>query len=175
LVFHFNKGHLTDPTIPMWAVKTKGQTFYVDHVTCELPWSTKETPDNPGTKGSIKIKRCLLTIGNDNCAEITTLTEDDAERLSGKKRVNRIITSAGYKLKEFLKGRAHGSIHCFGGGCGTAWHVTEISDRTLLLAQLVLPDVRVLMPNEYYYKAYDTGGSSQEIDLDDEFDDFYEN
>jgi hypothetical protein len=159
----------------MWKIASGGESYYVDHVTCELPWSTKETPNNPSTKGSIKIKRCLLTIGDDNCAEITTLTEDDAERLSGKKKVNRIITSAGHKLKEFLKNQVHSPVHFFGGGCSTAWYVTEISDRTLLLAQLVLPDIRVLMPNEDYYKEYETGGSNQEIDLDDEFDDFYDN
>ena len=46
LVFHFNKGHLADPTIPMWVVKAHGVTFYVNHVTSEMPWSTKETPGN---------------------------------------------------------------------------------------------------------------------------------
>lgn len=48
----------------MWILKTKGQTFYVDHVDCQVGWNTKETPDNPATKGAIKIKNCLLTIEN---------------------------------------------------------------------------------------------------------------
>ena len=49
----------------MWVLKAKGQTFYVNHVDCRAGWNTKETPDNPSTKGSIKIKDCILTIEND--------------------------------------------------------------------------------------------------------------
>lgn len=68
VVFHFNKGHLQDPTIPMWVVKAKGQTYYVDHVDSDAPWSTKETPDNPSTKGSIKFRNVQLTFeGNTAC------------------------------------------------------------------------------------------------------------
>lgn len=70
LVFHFNKKHLEDPDIPMWVIKAKGQTFYVDHVTCNIGWSTKETPDNPHTKGAIKIKNCYLSINESNEALI---------------------------------------------------------------------------------------------------------
>lgn len=62
VVFHFNKKHLEDATIPMWVIKAKGQTFYVEHVDCQKGWNTKETPDNPATKGSIKIKNCVLSI-----------------------------------------------------------------------------------------------------------------
>jgi hypothetical protein len=71
VIFHFNKASLSDPTIPMWVLKTKGSSFYVDHVDCRIGWSTKETPDNPATKGSIKIKHCLLTIDDENTATIT--------------------------------------------------------------------------------------------------------
>lgn len=46
----------------MWVLKAKGQTFYVNHVDCQVPWSTKETPDNPHTKGAIKVKNAVLTI-----------------------------------------------------------------------------------------------------------------
>lgn len=68
VIFHFNKGHLADPNIPMWVIKTKGQSFYVDHVdSTGVTWSTKETPDNPSTKGSIKFKKVNLSI-NDGCA-----------------------------------------------------------------------------------------------------------
>lgn len=63
VIFHFNKGFLQDPSIPMWVIKTKGQTYYVDHVNSEgVNWSTKETPDNPATKGSIKFKKVNLEI-----------------------------------------------------------------------------------------------------------------
>lgn len=69
-MFHFNKAHLTDPSIPMWVIKAKGQTYYVDHVDADCPWSTKETPDNSHTKGSIKFKDATLII-EDSCASIT--------------------------------------------------------------------------------------------------------
>lgn len=57
-MFHFNKKHLQDSTIPMWVVKCRGDTHYVDHVDVSpgIGFSTKETPDNPHTKGSIKFK-----------------------------------------------------------------------------------------------------------------------
>lgn len=48
----------------MWVVKAKGKTYYVEHVDCDKGWSTKETPDNPATKGAIKVKSCFLTIEN---------------------------------------------------------------------------------------------------------------
>ena len=57
IVFHFNKGHLADPSIPMWVLKIKGLTYYVEHVIFKnVSFETKETPDNTQTKGSLKIK-----------------------------------------------------------------------------------------------------------------------
>jgi len=70
VVFHFNKKHLEDSSIPMWVLKAKGQTYYVNHVDCNKPWSTKETPNNPSTKGAIKVKKCILKIDNDHNAVI---------------------------------------------------------------------------------------------------------
>jgi hypothetical protein len=60
-VFHFNKKHIEDPMIPMWVVKCRGDTYYVNHVDVSpgVGFSTKETPDNPHTKGSIKFKANL--------------------------------------------------------------------------------------------------------------------
>ena len=60
-VFHFNKKHLENPTIPMWVVKCRGDTYYVNHIDVSpgVGFSTKETPDNPHTKGSIKFKANL--------------------------------------------------------------------------------------------------------------------
>jgi len=42
----------------MWVIKAKGETHYVEHVDVSpsVGFSTKETPDNPHTKGSIQIK-----------------------------------------------------------------------------------------------------------------------
>lgn len=64
IVFHFNKKHLQDSTIPMWVIKHKGETYYVDHVDVSegVGFSTKETPDNPHTKGSLKFKGRLEII-----------------------------------------------------------------------------------------------------------------
>ena len=58
IIMHFNKMHLQDSSIPMWVIKVKGSTYYVDHVDVEsgVGFSTKETPDNPHTKGSLKFK-----------------------------------------------------------------------------------------------------------------------
>lgn len=58
IIFHFNKMSLQDTSVPMWVVKAKGETYYVDHVDVDagVGFSTKETPDNPHTKGSIKFK-----------------------------------------------------------------------------------------------------------------------
>ena len=56
IVFHFNKKFLEDNTIPMWVVKHKGETYYVHHMDVKVGFSTKETPNNEHTKGSLKIR-----------------------------------------------------------------------------------------------------------------------
>jgi len=61
---------LQDANIPMWVIKTKGQTHQVNHVECNVPFSTKETPDNPSTKGSIKFKNVDVIIDENNHAVI---------------------------------------------------------------------------------------------------------
>lgn len=59
-----------DATIPMWILKIKGTTYYVNHVTANVNWSTKETPDNSHTKGSIKLKNVDVIIDDHNEAII---------------------------------------------------------------------------------------------------------
>lgn len=66
VVFHFNKKHIQDQTIPMWVIKHKGQTYYVNHLDSDVGFSTKETPDNPHTKGSLRFKGKLTITNNDN-------------------------------------------------------------------------------------------------------------
>lgn len=165
-VFHFNKKHLEDQTIPMWVVKAKGETYYVDHVTCELPWSTKETPKNSHTKGSIKIKKCLLTIDEDNCATLSHLSKEDEERLSGNKKVIRVITEKYKQLEEQLNNAESDKwlpIQQYGGVCSTPKYVAEINcEKLLTLLQLVIGDLRVLMPNEYYYFTYNNDKYDEE-------------
>ena len=60
--------HLTDPSVPMWTIKHKGETHYVNHVDVSpgVGFSTKETPDNQHTKGSIKIKGRLKIMKKDD-------------------------------------------------------------------------------------------------------------
>jgi hypothetical protein len=43
----------------MWVLKCKGQTYYIHHLESKVGFSTKETPDNPHTKGSLKFKGSL--------------------------------------------------------------------------------------------------------------------
>ncbi|MNK09891.1 hypothetical protein D3C87_278790 [compost metagenome] len=61
IVFHYNKAHNSDKSIPPWVIKTQGKSHYVTHVTVEpgCGFCTKETPDNPHTKASIKVKGFL--------------------------------------------------------------------------------------------------------------------
>ena len=66
IIFHFNKGFLQDPTIPMWVIKHKGKSYYVNHLDSKIGFSTKETPDNPSTKGSLMIKGSLKILSEDN-------------------------------------------------------------------------------------------------------------
>lgn len=55
----------------MWVLKFDGQTQYVNHVNFNcVTFSTKETPDNPNTKGSLKFKNVNLSI-NDGEATIS--------------------------------------------------------------------------------------------------------
>jgi hypothetical protein len=159
----------------MWVVKAKGESYYVNHVTCELPWSTKETPDNSHTKGSIKVKRCLLVINEGNEATITHLTPEDEKRLGSKEKKIRIITQCGRELQKQLENKKHGTIKTFGGVCSTTWFVADIySDKLLLMLQLAINDIRVLMPNEDYYQWYDRfEGDDIDTDLID-WEDLYE-
>ena len=161
-MFHFNKGHLTDPTIPMWVVKTQGKSYYVEHVECTVPWSTKETPDNPSTKGSIKVKDCLLVIDEENCANITKLTAHDMIRLRNEaKGITRIVyTYNGKKDVEDAINQSkikHGPFKTLGGRCGTKFYVTEIMNKSELsfLTLSAGDKFRVLMPNEKQYQDYD--------------------
>lgn len=69
--FHFNKKHIEHDFIPMWALKAKGKTYYVHHVESSAPWTTRETPDHPATKGAIRFKACSVSISADGIATIS--------------------------------------------------------------------------------------------------------
>lgn len=159
----------------MWILKLKGESYYVEHVDCKIGWSTKETPDNSHTKGSIKIKNCLLVIDEDNCATITELTHYDKIRLRNREKgITRIITRWGSALKDILKQSniKHGPIRTIGGACSTTFYVVDILKKShLTLLQLSLQDVRILKENESYYKLYDDPKYNEgHISLDELYD-----
>jgi hypothetical protein len=162
----------------MWVVKTKGESYYVNHVDCMISWSTKETPNNNHTKGSIKVKNCLLAIDDDNCASITQVTSADILRIKRKNSI-RLITSYGKKLKEALKNIKHAPIKLLYGSCSSEFYLVDLFNKDdlpmLLLAWPGRPgEIRVLMPNEDYYKLYDSTAESS-INIDDEdWQDLYE-
>jgi hypothetical protein len=164
----------------MWVVKTHGDTYYVEHVDASIPWSTKETPDNPSTKGSLKFKECLLSINDDNQASIDILTDHDKIRLRNRfKGITRIITKQYSELSSRLKenGIKHGPIKSFGGACSATFYVVDILEKShLTLLTLVMQDFRILAENEFYYKAYDDpkfkDGYNDMDSLD--YDDFYD-
>lgn len=168
----------------MWIIKTKGESYYVEHVDCKIGWSTKETPDNIHTKGSIKIKNCLLVIDDDNCAIITELTDHDRIRLRNREKgITRIITQWGSALKDILKQSniKHGPVRTIGGACSTTFYVVDILKKShLSILQLSLQDVRILKENESYYKLYDDPKyvGNDYIDMDnmgyDEWEELYE-
>jgi len=62
VVFHYNKKHNEDVTIPCWVVKHKGATYYVNHLDSEVGFTTKETPDNEHTKGALQFRGKLMIV-----------------------------------------------------------------------------------------------------------------
>ena len=157
----------------MWVVKTKGESYYVNHVNCSVAWNTKETPSNSHTKGSIKIKNCLLAIDDENCANITQATRIDILRIKRKNSI-RLITSYGAKLKEALTNIRHAPIKRIYGSCSSEFFIVDLFNKDdypmLLLAWQGRPEgIRVLMPNEDYYKMYDST-TQNSIDEDDWYD-----
>jgi hypothetical protein len=146
----------------MWVVKCRGNTYYVHHVTCTVAWNTKETPDNPHTKGSIKIKNCLITIDDDNCAQIDPLTVHDQIRLRNQQLgITRIIIQERWinHLKQAIDSHniKHSPFKSIGGACTRTFYICDIlkkTDLTMLFLKLSHTDIRELMPNEAYYKWY---------------------
>jgi len=173
-VFHFNKKHLEDQTVPMWVLKTAGETFYVNHVDCEIPWSTKETPDNSHTKGSIKVKNVLLTIDDDNSASLKELNIYDKFRLRNQKLgITRIIFNWGGTIHKALVQNEfkHSTFKNVEGGCGTSFVICDLLKKEqATFAALKYPNsFRILAPNETYYKFYDSKEKwIEEIYEDDE-------
>ena len=159
VVFAFNKKHLEDETIPMWVLKFHGETLYVNHVDCQLPWSTKETPDNSHTKGSIKVKNALLRVNDDNTATLTELTLVDKFRLRNQKLgIVRIMAPYGGDIHKALLANEykHAPIKTIRGACSSSFIVCDLlSKNEVLLAKIKYDNWRELKPNEGYYQDYD--------------------
>ena len=174
-VFHFNKKHLEDETIPMWVLKFHGETYYVNHVDCQVPWSTKETPDNSHTKGSIKVKDVLITFDDENCATISKLTLIDKIRLRNQKLgITRIMISWASPMHQALSRNEfkHSPFKNVEGSCGSSYIICDLLKKDeATLAALKYSGWRILKPNEGYYQAYDQKGTIwEEDDLDDDED-----
>lgn len=158
----------------MWVVKTHGETFYVNHVTADMPWSTKETPSNSHTKGSIKLRDCLLVINEDNEATISRLTEIDRIRLRNQRLgITRIIFYYNSAMHKALKDNEfkHSPFKNVTGGCGTSWVVCDLLKKEEASFAALKYDFRILAANERYYQAYDAPGSFIDEDDYEELDD----
>ena len=143
----------------MWVLKFHGETLYVNHVDCQLPWSTKETPDNSHTKGSIKVKNALLRISDDNDATISELTLIDKFRLRNQKLgITRIMFRPSSDMHKALLANEykHGPLKHIRGACASAFVITDLLDkREVMLAQLKYQNWWEVKPNESYYQQYD--------------------
>lgn len=174
VVFHFNKKYLEDPSIPMWSIKTQGRTFYVNHVTCNMPWSTKETGENQHTKGSIKVGKSLLTIDDDNNAELREPTMKDVIRVMAEKTKNyaRILIEGkkdaveAYMIENEIK---YTPIKTVFSSCGSfQYSICDIKkkDDLVVMSVALYGQYRVLQPNEVYYKAYENPELLNQLDAD---------
>ena len=160
VVFHFNKKHLEDETIPMWVLKFHGETLYVNHVDCQLPWTTKETPDNSHTKGSIKVKNALLRVDDDNHATLTELTIYDKFRLRNQKLgITRIMFRPATDLYKALAKNEykHSAFKTIRGACASSFIICDLLSKVdVTMAGLkYLGDFRIVKPNEGYFQQYD--------------------
>ena len=162
----------------MWVLKSHGVTFYVNHVDANLPWTTKETPDNEHTKGSLKFKDCKLSIDRDNNATLSKLGILDL-RLPHPFIANRILASRNSQFYIALKNDEfqHSEIKYVTGGCGSSFVICDLLDKNeaLMAALKYAGQFRMLATNERYYFDYATTDEIWEYDdedLDDDDDNY---
>ena len=143
----------------MWVIKFHGETLYVDHVEADMPWSTKETPDNPSTKGSIKFKEVLLQIDEENCARLSKLTMIDRIRLRNQRRgITRIMFGWGGNMHRALTANEfkHSTFKNVEGACGSSYVVCDLLKKEEATFAALKYSFRILQPNEAYYRLYDS-------------------
>jgi hypothetical protein len=66
---HFNRLHLEFNDFPMWVIKAKGLTYYIDHLNCQVGWSTRELSEG-STRGMIRVRHCSIVIDSQGVATI---------------------------------------------------------------------------------------------------------
>jgi len=162
----------------MWVLKTHGETFYVNHVDADMPWSTKETPDNSHTKGSIKFKEVLLQIDEHNCAHLSKLNMFDKIRLRNQKLgITRIMFRPRTDIHQALQKNEvkHSPFKTVEGACSTSFVICDIlkKEEMTLLGLKYSGQFRILMPNEGYYQFYDGKKDWMHEEYEDEDDDEY--
>jgi hypothetical protein len=59
--FHFNKGNVEFPFLPMWVIRAKGRSYYVNEVDFDAACSTRERASG-STKGVLRFRRCSVAI-----------------------------------------------------------------------------------------------------------------
>jgi hypothetical protein len=144
----------------MWVLKTHGETFYVNHVDANMPWSTKETPDNPHTKGSLKFREVLLTIDENNCATLRELNIYDKFRLRNQKLgITRIMFRPDCDLHQALMKNEfrHSPFKNIRGACASSFVICDLLEKSdaTFVGLKYQDQFRILAPNESYYQDYD--------------------
>ena len=144
----------------MWVLKTHGETFYVNHVDANMPWSTKETPDNNHTKGSLKFKEVLLSIDENNSATLRELNIYDKFRLRNQKLgITRIMFKPGTNIHRALQSNdyKHSPFKYISGACTSTFVICDLltKDEATFAGLKHQGEFRILMPNETYYQEYD--------------------
>ena len=158
----------------MWVLKFHGETYYVNHVDAKLPWSTKETPGNSHTKGSLKFKNALLTINELNEATLTELTLFDKIRLRNQKLgITRIMFRPHTEIHKGLMANEvkHSPFKTISGACTSSFVICDIlkKEELTFITLKYMDQFRILMPNEAYYQDYDnTKDRSIQVRYDDE-------
>ncbi len=150
----------------MWVLKFSGKTYYINHITSEgMSWSTKETENNPHTKGSLKFKKCYVGIDDNNEAIIRPLTEIDEARIRAKDRGHTRILFMGKKYNEVMNffkdhGIKHTPIKTVRYACSDDKHICDlVNKKEAVYALLAIGGaggmIRELNENEIYWKFYD--------------------
>ncbi len=128
-----------------------------------MPWSTKETPDNSHTKGSLKFKNALLRVDENNEATLTELTLIDKFRLRNQRLgITRIMAPYQGEFHKALLANEykHSPIKTIIGRCSSSFIICDLLDKKeLMFAQLKYNGWREVKPNESYYTEYDSNGA----------------